>query len=465
MAVTAIWNITGRIDRALAYAENPDKTINPEHLKNARLTPAESESISKVIAYAVQQKKTSGGGSNPYFVTGVNCGADTAAFEMMKTKERYGKPGGNTAYHAYQSFAPGEATPEAAHEIGVKLASEIWGGRFQVVVATHLDKGHLHNHFILNSVSFKDGKKYNDCRATYKVIRETSDRLCREYGLSVIKGPEAGKTKAYAEWRDEMAGKPTMRSLVKSDVDRAIAESMTDREFFAKLKAMGYMMKQGKDVTIVPPGKERGVRLARNFGDGYTIESIRRRILANDSPAKPQKPLSERKITKRHASSISPPRMRIGGYYGLYVRFQYELTVRHRRAPGRNARMHYLLREDIGKLDKIYSEMTLLRENGIKTAGQLLSYREGIAQKVTSLEEGRRKLYQKLRRKSAAGHEGGIKSEIAEITYGLRMLRQEVKKADSIAERSGVIKQKLEALDSIRKQGQQKEVKEYGHIR
>ena len=463
MAVTAIWNIKGRIDLALAYAENPDKTINPEHLKNAHITAEETEAISNAIGYVSQGEKTSGGGTGEQFVTGINCDANDAAFEMTKVKDRYGKHGGNTAYHSYQSFAPGEATPRTAHEIGVRLAQELFGGRYQVVVATHLDQGHLHNHFIVNSVSFVDGKKYNDCKATYREIRETSDRLCKEYGLSVIKNPKPGKGKTHAEWQAEKDGKPTMRSLVKEDVDRVIAESMTDREFFAGLKKLGYQIKQGKDITLVPPGKERGVRLARNFGDAYTIDSIRKRILAQAEPASPMKPFPKRWKQGKPVSLAAKPRIRITGYYGLYLRFQYELVIRHKGTPGRNARMHFLLREDIAKLDKIYGEMTLLRENRIQTAGQLAIYRDGVEGRIASLIEERKEQYRRLRRKSAAGHESEIKGEIATISDELRALRRELKKTESIAERSGVIRKKLDTIHSHQNQ-EQKEEMEHGHI-
>ena len=465
MAVTAIWKVKGRIDLALAYVKNPQKTINPEQLKKAHLTIKEAEAIGIAIEYATQVGKTSGGDVDGKLVTGVNCDVENAMYEMIKVKEQFGKTGGNTAYHCYQSFTPGEATPEKAHEIGVKLAREVWGGRFQVVVATHVDKEHLHNHFIINSVSFVDGLKYNDCKETYRVIRNMSDRLCKEHGLSVIKGRDSGSKIPHNVWQDEKDGKPTMRSLVKEDVDRIVSESMTDREFFERLKKMGYRVKQGKDITLVPPGKERGVRLARNFGEQYTIESIRRRILSQTEPAARQRPLPKRGKAYKSVSLAEAPRLRVTGCYGLYLRFQYELVVRHKGSPGRNARIHFLLREDIQKLDRIYSEMTLLRENRIQTAVQLASYRDSVAEKIDALMEERKEQYRRLRRKGAAGHEAGIKGEIAAISNDLRALRREQKKAEAIAERSGVIRKKLDTIYSSRNPEQHKEEIEHGHIR
>ena len=166
-----------------------------------------------MIAYAVNAEKTRRKGKKgeegivseteqimQQYVSGINCTPATARNEMIAVKKRYGKDEGIVAFHGYQSFAPGECTPALAHEIGVRLAQELWGGRFQVLVATHLDKAHhLHNHFVVNSVSYLDGKRYHRTNRNYRDMRATSDRLCREYGLSVIEHPAAGEVQTL--WR------------------------------------------------------------------------------------------------------------------------------------------------------------------------------------------------------------------------------------------------------------------------
>jgi hypothetical protein len=465
MAVTAIWNIRGAISKALAYVENPDKTINPEYLTAADGDQGEIEALKQSLEYVSRDAKVTDGGAGGMerFVTGINCTPETAMPEMMAAKRQFGKKSGNTAYHAYQSFTPGEATPQTAHEIGIALARTMWGGLFQVVVATHLDRGHLHNHFILNSVSFLDGKKYNDCKASYRLLREASDRLCREHGLSVIESPK-GRGKDYSEWSAERDGKQTWTSIVKSDVDRAIAESMTDREFSSRLKKQGYEIKQGKDVSVKPPGKERFVRLVRNFGEDYSIERIRRRILMKDEPCPPPPKLPEKRRVANPAHFPAPTHRKIGGYYGLYLRYQYQIAIRYRGSPGRSARMHFLLREDIAKLDRIYSEMTLLRVNRIETATQLFSYQGTVTEKMAALTEERGGLRKSLRRKSAARHEDEIKSRISKISGEMKILRCEIAKCENIAVRSGAIKTKLDAL-SHEKHEEQKERQTYGQFR
>lgn len=155
-------------------------------------------------------------------------------------------------------------------------------------MATHLDKeNHLHNHFVLNTVSFVDGIKYHRTKKDYHDMQETSDALCREYGLSVIEHPQRGKSKHYGEWRAEQEQRPTWRGLIRADIDESIRQSMTERQFFDSLRKKGYEIKVGKDISVKPPGKERFVRLMRNFGEDYSIENIRRRILSQSRPERP----------------------------------------------------------------------------------------------------------------------------------------------------------------------------------
>jgi len=242
MAVTKIWDIKGNIGKLLDYAGNTDKTSdqvvseysetdiqNMTDLMNQAMLDKRagefehwrSSDVSDAIDYTVNNLKT----EERRYVTGINCTPENARDNMMITKKAWQKLSGNSAYHGYQAFKPGEVQSDIAHEIGVKLAERLWGDRFEVVAATHIDRGHIHNHFVINSVSFADGKKYNDCRATYMEMRKQSDLLCQEYGLSVIKNPEQGNSKHYSEWNAERIGHTTWRSMVKADVDAAIRRS------------------------------------------------------------------------------------------------------------------------------------------------------------------------------------------------------------------------------------------------
>ena len=259
MATTSIWRVKGWLGKVVIYVENPDKTDNPAFYEKQYMSDRQAQGLSDVIDYAVNSEKTQTADEAAdvvqQFVSGVNCHPGTAREEMLAVKRQFGKEDGTVAYHGYQSFAPGEATPELAHEIGVKLAKQLWGEKYQVIVATHRDKSnHLHNHFVVNTVSFLDGIKYHRTGQDYRQMREASDALCREYGLSVIDQPEPGKSKQYGEWRAEQENRPTWRGMIRAEIDEVIRQSMTERQFFENLRKRGYEIKVGADISV--RGKE-----------------------------------------------------------------------------------------------------------------------------------------------------------------------------------------------------------------
>ncbi len=202
MATTSLWAVRGTIRDVVAYVKDPNKTANPDYdLKN-------------VLTYAADSSKT----EKQYYVTGLNCSPHFAFERMTATKERYGKRGGIVGYHGYQSFKPGELTPEECHKIGVLTAKRMWGDRFEVIVATHV-KGSsaLHNHFVINSVSFKDGKKYRWQKGSYRQMRRVSDELCRQHQLSIIENPMPKKVPRQI-WIAEKQGKVKMYKKLKERI-------------------------------------------------------------------------------------------------------------------------------------------------------------------------------------------------------------------------------------------------------
>ena len=454
MATTSIWRVKGWLGKGVVYVENPDKTTNPKFFTDKDMAEQDGQELSDVIRYAVNSKKTQETGSEDgtplhRFVSSINCSPATARDEMLAVKKRFGKEDGTVAYHGYQSFAPGEATPELAHEIGMKLAERLWGDRYQVIVATHLDKeNHLHNHFVLNTVSFADGIKYHRTKKDYHDMQTVSDELCREYRLSVIENPRYGKSKQYGEWRAEQEQRPTWRGLIRADIDEAIRQSMTERQFFDNLRKKGYEVKIGKDISVRPPGKERFVRLIRNFGEDYSIEQIRRRILSQTrAEKKPSKP-TRQVVRIRLFGSLENTR-KITGFRALYFHYCYLLGIFPKNNPKQNRRLHFLLREDLRKLDDITAETRLLVRNRIDTAEQLFSYQSEVKGKITALTAERKQLY-KLQRTAAVKADpekaAEIKGRISALSKELAPLRKEVSLCDDIAERSGVIKEKIKAV-------------------
>ncbi len=461
MAVTSIWRVNGWLGKVVIYIENPDKTEKPAYYEAPEQTVRQLQNLSDVIDYAGNSDKTTGPDSSQtmqQFVSGVNCHPATARDEMLAVKKRFGKESGTVAYHGYQSFAPGEATPEIAHEIGLRLAQQLWGEKYQVLVATHLDKeNHLHNHFVVNTVSFMDGIKYHRTEKDYYDMQKASDALCREYQLSVIEEPKRGKTKHYGEWRAEQEQRPTWRGIVRADVDEAVHQSMTERQFFDCLKKKGYEIKVGKDISLRPLGKERFVRLVRNFGEDYTLEAIRKRILGQSTPKRPVPDPKPRKRYGKLKGSLKTAR-KVTGIRALYFHYCYLLGIFPKNKPKSNKRLHFLLKEDLIKLDNIIQETRLLAREKIDTGEQLLSYQSGVESQLQTLTAQRKELYRSQRRVEViedAAKLAEVKTQTTAISKQLQNLRKEIKLCEDIAQRSGIIREKIQAVREDRSQGKE----------
>ena len=429
MAVTSLWAVRGNLGGVLDYAANPEKT-----------------DLTNLLRYATQQRKTvvqEEGVPVKQLVTGIHCAPATARQEMQAVKKRFGKEKGVIAYHGYQSFAPGECTPELAHEIGVKLARQLWGDRYQVLVATHLDReNHLHSHFVINTVSFVDGKKFYRSGQDYRAMREASDALCREYGLSVIENPQPGKAKHYAEHRAEQNGKPTWRSLIKRDVDTALRQSMTERQFFHALQGMGYEVKVGADISVRPKGKERFFRLGRNLGENYTPMGIRRQLLEQSRPEREYRP-HPRKV-KFHGQ-VKPAR-KATGFRALYYYYCYLLGIFPRNKRRLPRRVPPALREELLRGERFSQEVRLLSRYKIDTAEQLEGHRGKVVEQLENLISHRTLLYRQIRTvgvQSEPERKDRVKQEIAALTGQIKKLRKEVALCEDIARRSERMRENL----------------------
>lgn len=209
----------------------------------------------------------------------MGCTCENAYADMVKTKERFHKKGGVQGYHLVQSFAEGEVSPELAHLIGQELAEQLLKGQFEVVITTHLNTSHYHNHLVWNSVSMADGKKYHsNAKSYFTEVRRISDDLCRKYGLSVIQTNQ-GKAMHYAQWKAEAEGKPTWRTAIRMDIRDAIGVSFSWSQFVKEMEKRGYTWKLNRKYpALKTPDMERYVRL-RSLGNGYGEAEIREKIL------------------------------------------------------------------------------------------------------------------------------------------------------------------------------------------
>ena len=243
MAYTKIIVIHKRLDKAVGYVQNREKT---------------TLSLSDALRYTINRDKT----EQTCFETGINCETGRACQDMQQTKERWGKRDRiRQGYHIIQSFVPGEVTPEEAHAVGTEFVRRLLGDRYEAVVTTHLDKSHLHNHVVFNSVSFVDGNMYRDRLRDYFGgdgigIRGTSDAVCLSHGLSVIEPEESRRgTIQRAEWEAGRQGKPTSRDLIRQDIDCALREAYTMETFWKELRKRGYTVRRGPNVkhTAIRP--------------------------------------------------------------------------------------------------------------------------------------------------------------------------------------------------------------------
>lgn len=440
MAVVWIGSIRhARMPQAVRYVANPVKTAY-SHKKG------EDAAMTANIAYALNPEK----GTARLFQTALHLkSVESAWTEMRATKERWGKTEGIQGFHIVQSFKPGEVTPELAHRIGIELVERCFDG-FEAVIGTHLDKQHIHNHIILNSVSFLDGHKYHSTQKSYyTALRKASDELCRKYGLSVVEPHAQGpKSRSYSEWLAGQRGQKTWCSAIREDVDAAVSQSRNFDEFVAILRADGYAVKtEGKYLAVRPPGKERFTRL-RRLGNGYTEEALRARILDSRENTAPEVPIgqmtqsSPRARHGRYAGRFgSPTRPKVRGLRALYLWYAYRMgNIRTNRSSARKT--HYLLREDIRKLQKRDRMATLLVKNKIETFEQLSAHRDACQRALSLLCA----LREKERR--------GQCETPSQTREKIKALRRELRLCEEIRTDSLLLQKKREALRELARQKQ-----------
>ena len=273
MATTSLWKVEARLDKVLKYISNIEK------IKNKNYTNDLYKSLHNTIEYAKADFKT----EKQFYVTGINCNEKTALQDMILTKKHFGKEKGILAFHGYQSFAEGEVTAEQAHRIGIRLAEELWGDKYEVVVSTHLNTNHLHNHFVINSVSFVDGKKYRNTIENYAMMRKISDELCSEFNLSVVEEKVCGKID-YTKYYNSYIQKSDYYTTTKEDIDYAIKQAYSYKNFQTILEKMGYSITiRSNKISLCRPPYKRNIRIERSFGEEYSIANINERIMSTDN--------------------------------------------------------------------------------------------------------------------------------------------------------------------------------------
>ena len=424
MAYTSVIPVR-RLDRAVKYVMNKEKTT--------------AVSLQDALDYAANRDKT----EQSCFESSSACTLETAFADMRQTKEQWHKLGGVQGYHLVQSFAAGEVTPELAHQIAQELADRVLGRRYEYVIGTHLNTGHIHSHIVWNSVSCVDGKKYRSNYKSYVTeIRAVSDELCRKYKLSVIDTENSNHVaKPYAEWLAEKNGQPTWRTAIRQDVDEAIQQSLTWRQFLNALERNGYEVRMGRKYPVLrPPGKERFVRF-KTLGKRYTPEAIQTRILYPQS----YHPYVENPPTIQHGRlhSGKKPHRKLTGLRALYYRYLYELGA----LPRKPRRPSYAVRQDAYKLDQRIRQMEFLSKHNIDTLEQLETHRKALQTEIGQLQTKRKQLPKT----------DDVQSQHESVNTALKQLRQEERLCRKIAEHSIEVQQHLTEARRDRAAQQQRE--------
>ena len=332
MAITKILARNARLDAAINYAINGDKT--EDHILTAYL----------------------------------NCDPGLAYQQMMETKREIGKTGGRQCYHIIQSFQPGEVTPELALKIATEFAEECLPG-YEVVIGTHVDRQHIHSHLVFNSVNTMTGEKYHIRTADYyKQIRAVSDRLCREHGLSVVMQGESSKSVSYIEWLRQHKGQPTFRSMLEADLRTAIEDANDLGHFYLLMEHMGYEISHGNRLGFRLHGQKRFMYPERK-NPMFSEDGIRAAIQGNlDAIEAGEHPT----VVYRPAYRPYKKYRKYRGLLALYVHYLYVLgKIEHREYP---PRMTPELKASVMRFEQYRAQFAFLRDNDIATPEDMAAF-------------------------------------------------------------------------------------------
>lgn len=423
MATTSIWSIKNNLKQSINYIINPEKTINKNYGKNS-------------YSY-LETENTENNYKNEKvcYVSSINCSERNPYEDMLFTKEEYGKTNGILAFHGYQSFKEGEVTPEIAHEIGVKFADEMWGDRFEVVVSTHLNTNHIHNHFVLNSVSFLDGKKYYDNRNNYAEMRAISDSLCEEYHLSVLPEKKCKSGINYSYYSKKNLVNTNYYKIVKNDLDLAIKLAYTYEDFERIMKSWNYeLFYRSGNLTVRKYPYHKNIRVFRNYGEEYSINRIKERIKIEFFKTS----------NKKKLNYSSPPyfNLKHSYLYKKYIHYLYLLKIYPKKYP--RSYVSPEIRTEARKMDMLSDEVRLLVANDIKNHEQLFLYQNKVNNQLDILLHQKNILWNRYKKTEDIIGRAKIKVEIDTLYQKIKKVRKEVVLCRDIEERTPKIINNLE---------------------
>lgn len=453
MATTKIWKVQKRLDHVIDYATNEVKTR-----KNSNGYGMDKfDSISQVMTYATNPDKI----EKQFYTTSINCEVKDSVKQMQLVKMIYGKENGILAFHAYQSFNEGEVTPEISHEIGVKLANEMWGD----VVSTHLNTEHLHNHFVINSVSFKDGKKYYSNLTNTALLRKTSDEICEEYGLSVLTEKTCKSGINFENFYKKSMRDSDYYKFAKEDIDYAIKHSYTLKQFQQMLVAMVYnYYYRAEKLSVRREPYKRNIRVERAFGEKYSLEDIKRRILENNY-IKQERIIPYKVMGYRHFITRDKLRKKYKpkGIVALYYYYKYLLKLYTRN--NIQYKLTPEMRAEVKKMDEYLERIRFLCKYKIETMSDVDNIKEQKKEELQKILNIRNRLYYKRQKLDSEIEKDSVTKEIIDVTSGLAKVRKEIKLCDEIYDNVPRMKGQIKELDDkekqkIKEKEQEKKLKE-----
>lgn len=439
MATTSLWKVDKRLDHVINYATDEEKTKNENEGGNF-------DSIEKLITYATNPAKT----EKLFYTTGINCKVDNAVKEMQFIKKLYGKEKGILAFHGYQSFKEGEVTPEIAHEIGLRLAEEMWGDRFQVVVSTHLNTDNIHNHFVINSVSFKDGYKYYSNLSNTALLRKTSDEICEEYGLSVLEEKTCKSGINFENFYKKSMKESEYYKFAKEDIDYAIEHSWIYQEFIKKLKDMGYEVYiRANKISIRRYPYKRNIRIERAFGEEYSIENIKNKILSRypsrEEVIKP-KTYDKKLFYKGSAKKLRKPK----GIIALYYYYCYLLKVYPKK--NLNYKLTPKMRAEVKKMDKYSEQIRFICKYKLGTINDIDNLKEQKKEELQKTLNIRNRLYCKRQKLNNESEKDVVTKEIINVSSVIEKIRKDIGLCDEIYDGVPKMKEQIKELEDKEKQ-------------
>ena len=451
MAITKIWSVKSRLDTSLNYISNPDKTsVKPD-----------IDAREGVIKYIKNKDKT----EQCKFVSAFGCSEDYAFSDMVATQmmfERNRRKNGVVAYHIVQSFKDFETTPEIAHKCGQELVKRLFEGKYECVLATHLDHAHIHNHIIINATSYFDGTKYKNNFKDYFIdIRGISDQICRENCLSVIDKPKR-RGMHYGEWLALKQGRPTIRGTIRRDIDEIIKCSYTMEQFWNNLKKRGFVIhRKGPNIkytSIIAPNAKRPMRLD-NLGKGYSEAEILQRIIATRNGIIAAAPSEMPKRQYKFKGNIKDVKgKKLKGFVALYFHYLYLFKkIQRKQTP---QRVSFFMRDEMIKFDRYQKQFKFLFTHNIETGEDLQKYQKDKEAEVEILITRRKKLYEERNDENC----DEVKDQAKEINTELNELRKEIRLCKAIFKDSYKIAEKKRQALALQKQAE-KEMRENEHKR